>query len=219
MTSTPIRVLIADDHALIRQGIRRILEYEADIRVVGEAENGRETLGFIKMLKPDLLIMDINMPQLTGFQVLEKLHEMDMDQKTILLTVNDDSTSLHMALDTGADAYVLKDSNPEDLIAALHEVMKGENYIDKRLVKLLVNGYKTRNHEGASKIEELTDREAEVLSCISRGLTNKEIADKLFITEKTVKNHTTHIYRKLEVTDRVKAALYAIDNIDLLPDI
>lgn len=219
MTTKPIRVLIADDHALIRQGIRRILEYEDDIRVVGEAENGREAMDFVKTLQPDLLIMDINMPRLTGFQVLEALREESIDQKIILLTVNDDSTSLHMALDSGADAYLLKDSNPEHLITALREVQKGESYIDKRLVKLLVNGFRTRKATTSSRISMLTDREAEVLACLSKGLTNKEIGDKLFITEKTVKNHTTNIYRKLEVTDRVKAALYAIDHIDLLPNL
>lgn len=214
MSAVPIRVFIADDHALIRQGIKRIIEFEADIAVVGDAENGAQALEQIKLLKPDMVLLDFHMPDMTGLQVLKALSGMEEEPKVVMLTVADEKRTLLGCIEYGADGYILKDSDTSEILAAIREVNRGESYIDKRLVKLLIESFteKGKVEEETHKFSKLTERELEVLKCISTGMTNKEVAKQLYLSEKTVKNYASNVFRKLGVKDRVQATLYAINN-------
>lgn len=212
MRSKLIRIIIADDHKLIREGIKKLLNFNENVKIVGEASNGNETLELVEFLKPDILILDLNMPIKSGLQVLEEAKGSNPDIKVILLTIDDDPQSLEKALNLGADGYILKDSNPSQINEIIENILDGETYIDKRLVNLLVDIYKKEHQVEKNKFHELTNREIEVLYYLSNGYTNNEIGEELFIAEKTVKNYVTSIYSKLDVTNRVKAALYAIEN-------
>lgn len=207
-----IRVIIADDHRLIREGIKKLLNFNETVKIVGEASNGNEALELVKFLKPDILILDVNMPNKNGLQVLKEIKDNDEEVKVILLTINDDRQSLKQALNLGADGYILKDSNPNKIMEIINSILDGETYIDKRLVNLLVGIYRKGHKTEKNRFQELTNREIEVLYYLSNGYTNNEIALELFITEKTVKNYVTSIYSKLNLSNRVKAALYAIEN-------
>lgn len=212
MTTTPIRILIADDHNLIREGLKRVLEYQEDMTIVGEAVNGYEAEGSAITLQPDVVIMDVNMPGLSGLQVLRKIREAGLKQKVIILTVAGDRDTLMEAVEIGADGYLLKDSDIAELIKAVREVSGGETFIDQRLVKLLVSNFRSRSEVGTAQnlLKALTDREIEILRYMATGHSNREIADKLFLSEKTIKNQTTLIFRKLDVNDRVQATLSAL---------
>ena len=212
MNSDIYRIVVADDHELIREGIKKLLELEDKFKIVGEASNGEEIIEVFNLFKPDLVILDINMPDKSGLEVLKIIKENKTDIKVVLLTINSDKKSLATAIESGANGYILKDSDPGELSEILLNIIDGETYIDKRLVNSLVDIYKHSNDELKSKFHDLTEREKEVLYYLSNGHTNKEISKKIFISEKTVKNYVTNIYSKLNVTNRVKAALFAIEN-------
>lgn len=214
MSTVPIRVFIADDHALIRQGIKRIIEFESDIAVVGDASDGRLALEQLNLLQPDVVLLDFHLPDMTGLDILKTLKDMDLKTKAIMLTVASDRKTLLECIQFGAEGYILKDSDTVDIVSAVREVNRGESFIDKRLVKLLVETFTDHKEEKAlnEKFGELTEREIDVLRSISEGLTNKEVAQKLFLSEKTVKNYASSVFRKLGVKDRVQATLYAINN-------
>jgi len=214
MSTVPIRVFIADDHSLIRQGIKRIIEFETDIAVVGDASNGQLALDEVMHLKPDIILLDFHMPDMTGLEVLKAMKERALLSKAIMLTVADDRKTLLECIQFGAEGYILKDSDTVDIVSAIREVYRGESYIDKRLVKLLVETFTDHGEddETEDKFSELTERELDVLGCISEGMTNKEVASTLFLSEKTVKNYASSLFRKLGVKDRVQATLYAINN-------
>lgn len=203
---------MADDHQLIREGLKTLLGFEEDLRIVGEAINGQEAIRTIEALRPDVVLMDVNMPNRSGIEVLRSIKEKHPSVKFIIITAAGDRETLFEAIESGADGYILKDSESIDLIEAIHEVFLGESYIDKRLVRYLVNKLVTPKGPLKNKLLELTDRELEILKAIAEGHTNKEIAEIFFLSEKTIKNYATNIYRKLEVKDRVQATLYAIRN-------
>lgn len=210
--STKIRVVLADDHSLIRKGIKSVLQFEDNIDIVGEGVNGEEALNLVKTLLPDILIMDINMPIMSGIEVLKEIQESDIKVHVILLTISNDRELLMEALNYGANGYLLKDSNPDDLIRGINEINEGENFIDNRLLKYLVRGYASSKREDDNLLSRLSRRELEVLNLMSEGLSNKEIGDKLFLSEKTVKNYAYNMFKKLEVKDRVQATIYALKN-------
>jgi len=209
MSIKRIRILIADDHPLIREGLKTILTFEEDITVVGEAMNGAETIANIKTLVPDVVLLDVNMPDQSGIEVMKEIKASNLACKFIMITADDDRKTVFEAIEAGADGYILKDSESVDLIQAVQEVYSGESYIDRRIVSYLVDKF-TLKDEQESHLDGLTDREIEVLKRIAKGYTNKQIAMQLFLSEKTIKNYATAIYRKLEVRDRVQATLYAI---------
>ncbi|MDM8535053.1 response regulator transcription factor, partial [Clostridiaceae bacterium HSG29] len=188
MNSNIYRIVIADDHELIREGIKKLLEIENEFKIVGEASNGDEVIKIFKLFKPDLIILDINMPDKSGLEVLKIIKETNSDTKVVLLTINSDRKSLSTAIESGADGYILKDSDPGQLSDILLNIINGETFIDKRLVNSLVDIYKHSNDELKSKFCDLTEREKEVLYYLSNGYTNKEISGEIFISEKTVKN-------------------------------
>lgn len=209
-----IRVLLADDHKLVRQGIKQILEMENDLIVIGQASDGAEAIKLAIEENPDIILMDINMPVKNGLETMEYLKSLEnCDYKIIMLTIHQEKEYLLKTLSLGADGYVLKDADPNILIEAIRKVNGGETYIQSVLMKDLVCEFKNSSKRDKHKnIDDLTERELEVLDLIASGKVNKEIAKILFISEKTVKNHISSIFRKLNVTDRTQAAIYALKN-------
>jgi len=216
----PIKILIADDHALLRQGIRKVLELEDDFQVIGEAGDGEEAIQNAATLVPDILLLDINMPKLNGLEVIKCVSQQNSKVRIIVLTIHDDENYVIEVIKAGAVGYLLKDIEPGMLVKAIRTVYEGESFIYPSLAKKLfgeINRQHVRNLEAAkmierSKEERLSYREIEVLEMVCKGLSNHEVAKKLFLSEKTVKNHLTSIFRKIGVTDRTQAVLYAIRN-------
>jgi len=209
-----INVIVADDHSMVRHGIKQILEMESDIVVTAQASNGREAVDLANTYKPDVVLMDINMPILNGLQAVKEIRELGLETKVIMLTINDDREYLFKSLQSGAQGYVLKDAEPSVLIDAVRNVASGETYIQSNMTTELVKEFNRVTQKEKEKEFEtnLTAREVEVLDLIADGLLNKEIAKKLYISEKTVKNHVSSIFRKLNVSDRTQAAIYAFKN-------
>lgn len=206
-----IRVLIADDHAMLRQGLKQILELEEDIEVIAQASNGNEAISLAREKNPDVILMDINMPQTNGLQAISQLKTEKHPSKIIVLTLHEDREYLFKTLQMGAEGYVLKDAESNVLIEAIRSVYNGEPYIQQNMTKELVKELNRMATYDNIKNDEnsLTTREIEVLKLIAEGMINKEIAKQLFISEKTVKNHVSNIFRKLNVSDRTQAAIYA----------
>ena len=207
-----IQVLLVDDHSMVREGIKQLLELDSDIKVIGEAGNGEQCLELIETLAPDVVLLDINMPQTNGLQVLEQLREKRSKQKVLILTIHNEVEYLMRAVEIGVAGYVLKDSDSTVLKEAIYTVYGGENFIDSTMTPLLKeqNYLKELQREARNKEKLLSAREIEVLCALAEGLYNKEIASKLQISEKTVKNHVSNIFKKIGVSDRTQAAVYAI---------
>ncbi len=206
-----IKVMIADDHNLMREGIKQLLEFDGSIRVIAEASNGIECLDKVKQFEPDVLLLDINMPEKNGLEVLEELKSEKTKTKILILTVHNEIEYLIKAIDIGVDGYILKDSESAELKKAIDTVFKGENYIQASLIPMLNNRLLKKDID-KDKIESLTSRELEVLIQVTNGMANKEIATSLNISERTVKNHISNIFKKIEVSDRTQAAVFAIKN-------
>ena len=207
-----IKILIADDHSLVREGLKQILELEEDFEVIGQAANGIETLEKIKELRPDVLLLDINMPIMGGIPTLRKIKEENIPVKVVILTIHEGREYLMETLKLGALGYVLKDSDSASLSKAIRDAYSGVSYIQPKLAAELVREFNNVKLHKSNAENELTRREYEVLSLIADGMNNKDIADKLFISEKTVKNHVSSIFKKINVNDRTKAAIYAYKN-------
>ncbi len=213
MKKEVIKVLIADDHDIIRQGLKRIIDFEKDMDIVGEAENGEKVLDILKNTDPNVVVLlDLNMPEMNGIETLRKIKEQKNNTKVIMLTIENDRKTIYEAIHIGADGYILKGSMGTDIIEAVRIVQKGEKYIDKSLVTMFFQDIKGKNKRETCILDELSKREVEVLLYISRGFSNKEIGNELFISEKTVKNYATNVYRKISASDRVQATITAIEN-------
>lgn len=208
--SNPVKIIIADDHSMIREGLKQLLELEGTIQVVGEAGDGKECLSLIEQLHPDVVLLDINMPVMSGLQVLEKLRTYDRKQRVLILTIHDEVEYLMRAIEIGVNGYVLKDSESMILKKAIMAIYQGEEFIDASLIPIMKD--KMRADAAKGKNDVLTKREIEILRLVAEGLFNKEIAYKLSISEKTVKNHVSNIFKKIGVSDRTQAAVYAIKN-------
>lgn len=206
-----ITVLIADDHAMMRQGLKQILELENDITVIAQASNGSEAVSLVREKKPDIVLMDINMPGTNGLQAIKELKSEKNPSKIIVLTIHEDREYLFKTIQMGAEGYVLKDAEPSVLIEAIRKVYNGQSYIQSNMTKELVKEFNrvTLHEKDKNDENNLTSREIEVLELIAEGMINKEIAKQLYISEKTVKNHVSNIFKKLNVSDRTQAAIYA----------
>ena len=205
-----VKVMIADDHSMIREGLKQLLELEGDFEVIAEACDGVDCLEKLKVV-PDILLLDINMPNMNGLEVLQKMKDMKMKVKVLVLTVHNEVEYLLKAVDIGVNGYLLKDSESAELKKAILAVVNGEDYIQPSLIPVLNSKMLDRDSD-SSKIESLTRRELEVLKMLSYGTYNKEIAEHLNISERTVKNHVSNIFKKIGVTDRTQAAVFAIRN-------
>ncbi len=213
----PIRILIADDHQLLREGIRNFLSLEPDFEIVGEAANGEEAIARTIELRPDVLLLDINMPKASGIEVASRLKESCPEVRILALTIHDDQNYMMNMIQSGAAGYLLKDVEPSMMVQAVRRVYAGESYVEPSLTKKLFQGITNREEKkvapaapGITEGERLSTREIEVLRLIGKGMSNAEIARTLYLSEKTVKNHLTNIFRKIDVTDRTQAVLYAI---------
>lgn len=206
----PIRVLIVDDHQLIREGLRKVLALQEDIVVAGEAATGEEALRLVRTLKPDVVLLDINLPGADGIKVCEAMQQNGV-AKVIALTIYDDDDHVFAAVRAGASGYLLKDVNPDELARAIRAVAAGEAVMHPRVTGKVMREFNRLAAELALLAGvSLTNREVEVLRLVAMGYSNKDIAARLFISQKTVKNHVTNILRKLQVEDRTQAAVWAV---------
>lgn len=214
MNDNRITVMIADDHVLLREGLKQILELEDDIEVVAQAGDGEEAIEKAQEYDIDVILLDINMPKTNGIETLRRLKDLGIRSKIIILTIHEDREYLFETMKIGANGYVLKDSDADGLIKAIKDVNDGKTYIQPSIASILVEELNDKDKKDSNyeKIESLTKREYEVLILVAEGLNNKEIANKLFISEKTVKNHVSNIFKKIKVNDRIQAAIFAFKN-------
>ncbi len=206
-----IKVMLTDDHALMREGIKHLLEFDGSIEVIEEASDGIECLQKLEKIHPDILLLDINMPEMNGIEVLEELKRREDPLKVLILTVHSEVEYLVKAVDIGANGYILKDSGSSELKQAIDVIMSGESYIQPSLLPALNSRLINRDVD-QDKLRTLTKRELEILTQVAGGMFNKEIAVNLNISERTVKNHISNIFRKIDVSDRTQAAVFAIRN-------
>ncbi len=208
-----IRVLLVDDQGLIRQGLRALLELEPDLEIVGEAENGEQAINLVAEFHPDVVLLDIRMPIMDGVAATREIQKRFAKTKILVLTTFDDDEYVSAALQNGAMGYLLKDTPSEELAVAIRAVYKGYTQLGPGIVKKLLtqfsNGTPTQSTPVPSSLAELTPREKEVLRLIATGASNREIAQELYISEGTVKNHVTNILNRLNLRDRTQAAIWA----------
>ena len=206
-----IRVLLVDDHAILRAGLRAILSAEADIEVVGEAGDGKEAVAKAEKLRPDVALMDISMPVMDGLEATHRIQQCCPEAKVLVLTVHDNEEYLFQVLKAGGSGYVVKKSADTELISAIRAVHRGEAFLSPMATKMVIGGYlRAMGLEGAKQsYTSLTSREEEVLKLITEGYTNQEIADRLIISVKTVESHRAHILDKLELHTRADLVKYA----------
>ena len=206
-----VKIMITDDHSMIREGLKNLLELDGDIEVIAEAENGEECLQKLLTVKPDVLLLDINMPKMNGLEVLKSLKDAKSKVKVLILTVHNETEYLMKAVEIGINGYVLKNSESAELKKAIFTIADGENYIQPSLIPAL-NSKMIEKNEDEIKLESLTKRELQVLKELAVGKFNRDIAKEMEISERTVKNHISSIFKKLDVTDRTQAAVFAIRN-------
>jgi DNA-binding NarL/FixJ family response regulator len=212
-----LSVLIVDDQALVRAGFRMILEAEEDVEVVGEAADGREAVAEARRLKPDVVLMDVRMPDMDGIEATRRLFDAgDPPSKVVMLTTFDMDEYVYDALRAGASGFLLKDVPPEQLVAGIRAVASGDALLAPSVTRRVIEEFVRRPPASVRtlppKLSELTTRELEVLKLIARGLSNSEIAKELFVSETTVKTHVGHVLTKLEVRDRVQAVVLAYES-------
>lgn len=205
-----IRVLIADDHALVREGLSKILSMEERIEIVGEASNGEQAISQVFACKPDIVLMDINMPVINGIAATRMIKSERPETDIIILTIHDQEEYLFELIKAGVSGYMLKDVSPDLLIQTILGVARGESFLPSNMVARMFEEY--ARLANLSTPEGLTRREIDVLRLVAQGHSNRIIAEKLYISEKTVKNHLTNIFLKLGVDDRTQAAIHAIKN-------
>jgi NarL family two-component system response regulator LiaR len=204
----PVRVLIADDHPIVRRGLRAFLELQDSVEVVGEAADGEEAVRQVEALLPDVVLMDLVMPRLDGIEAIRRIREVSPSTRAIVLTSYADDARIFPAVQAGAAGYLLKDVEPSQLLEAIRAVGRGEALLHPAVAARLMQEFAAnRGQPGAGA---LTEREMDVLRLIARGCSNKEIAVELVLSEKTVKTHVSNILAKLHLADRTQAALYAV---------
>ena len=206
-----IKVLIADDHAFFRDGLRKLLEDAADISVVGEASNGNQCIKMLDKFKPDILLLDLRMPEKDGLAVLTEVNFESLPTRVIVLTAAEGDRDVVRAMRLGARGVVLKQSASDLLLKSIRQVHDGEIWLDNRMTAEVIHAFKKSAESGQRREKPLlSDREKEVVQLVAQGFHNREIGEKLFISEQTVKNHLHNIFDKLGVSDRLELALYAI---------
>ena len=211
MKNKKTKIMIVDDFALIRDGLKNLLELDGSMKVISEAQDGIDCLNKLNEKLPDILLLDINMPNKNGLEVLQEIRSKEIPIKVMILTMHNEIDYLLRAIEIGADGYASKNIKFEELKEAIDLIIHGESFIQKELLPLLNSKIEKKNEE-LDKIKSLTKRELEVLKNIAFGNSNREIATSLKISERTVKNHIFNIFKKIAVTDRTQAAVFAIRN-------
>lgn len=205
-----ISIIVADDHGIVREGLRRLLESEADLEVCGEAEDGRQVLDEVERLRPDIVVLDITMPLMGGLETLERLRAEHPDTKVILLSVHTDPPFIQSAVGLRVDGYVLKTGRADEIVTAIREVMKGGSYFSPVVAREIVEQVRAPHTESPDPFTLLSTREREVLQRIALGLSAKEVATELSISTKTVEAHRTSLMRKLNVRKATELVRYAL---------
>ncbi len=214
--TNPIRVLLADDHVMLRQGTVALLRRERDIQIVAEAGNGQEAVDLARQLKPDIVVMDVRMPVLSGIEATRRIRESQPNIQVLVLTAHDDDQYVFSLLEAGASGYLLKTAPISELVKAVRQVRAGESPLDPSIARKVVLHMSGKSSQSASTaspteaIEELTARELEVLQLLAQGLNNNAIAETLSISDRTVQAHLTNIFAKMHVSSRLEAVLVAI---------
>ena len=207
--SEKIRILIADDHAIVREGLRALLATESDLELVGEASDGVQAVSKAHALKPDVILLDMMMPRKDGLEALIEIKQDNPEARVIVLTSFSDDEKVFSAIRNGALGYLLKDSSPQDLLQAIHTVANGEGFLSPSIASKVMREINQPPKLPPTK-DPITEREVEILQFVAKGLTNDEIAEKLVVSERTVRTHVSNILAKLQLANRTQAALYAL---------
>jgi NarL family two-component system response regulator LiaR len=209
MSEEIIRIFHADDHALVREGVRALIDTEPDFELVGEADNGVDTVVRVLTIKPDVVLMDLQMPEMTGTDAIIAIKEKMPDARILVVTSFADDANVFPAIKAGASGYLLKDSSPQDLLIAIRDVYNGRSSLHPIIAHKVIQEL-NRPSDLPLTEEPLTARELEILRFIAQGMSNQEIGDKLVLSERTVRTHVSHILSKLHLANRTQAALYAL---------
>lgn len=205
-------ILLIDDHPLLRNGVKQLIELDENLKVIGEASDGAQGVVLAEQHDPDLILLDLNMPGMNGLDTLVQLRTIDLSGRVVVFSVSNHEDDVVNALKHGADGYLLKDMEPEELLKALHQAAAGQMVLSEKLTNVLVASLRETRPTEARDVEELTRRERDILKLITLGMTNKAIARKLSITESTVKVHVKHLLKKMKLKSRVEAAVWALQN-------
>jgi DNA-binding NarL/FixJ family response regulator len=206
-----IRIVLADDHEVVREGTRRMLEREADMTIVGEAQDGQETVRLVGELAPDVVVLDVRMPGLNGIEATARIKHAHPEVRVLVFTAHDDDRYVFPLLDAGANGYVLKTTGQRDLVKAIRDVYRGETALHPAVARRVVERLTRQDHfQGEGMVEALTEREMEVRAAVGKGWSNREVSEALHISPHTVQVHLSNIFGKLGVKTRTEAVLYAI---------
>jgi two-component system nitrate/nitrite response regulator NarL len=212
MTSQRLTVILIDDHPLFRKGLIQLLQTISDFEVVGEASNGKDGIALARQVKPDLTLLDLNMKDMSGLDVLKQIRSADLDTRVVMITVSDQTEDLVAALRLGADGYLLKDMEPEQMIDSLASAAAGKIVVSENLTHMLAAALREQRQPRSAHEAGLTDQERRIVELIAAGLSNKVIGRELGIAEGTVKVHVKHLLRKLNLRSRVEAAVWAVEH-------
>lgn len=209
--STPATILLVDDHPLLRKGLRQLIEFEDELDVIGEASDGKTAIALAIEHEPDLIVLDLNMQGMDGLETLRAMRNADVTSRIIMLTVSDSDEDVVCAITYGADGYLLKDMDPEKILEKLKEAALGKMVISEKLTHVLAGAIRGGSDKKSNILAKLTSREHEILKLIAKGMSNKLIARELDISDGTVKVHVKHVLKKLELSSRVEAAVWMVN--------
>ncbi|ADW73715.1 MULTISPECIES: two-component system response regulator NarL [Rahnella] len=209
---TPSTILLIDDHPMLRNGVKQLIALDSRLKVIGEASNGEQGVELAKQLDPDLILLDLNMPGMNGLDTLDSMRQTSLSGRIVVFSVSNHEDDVVTALKRGADGYLLKDMEPEDLLAALHNAAAGKMVLSEALTPVLAASLRESRPSGDRDIQSLTPRERDIIKLIAEGLPNKMIARRLNITESTVKVHVKHLLKKMKLKSRVEAAVWVLQS-------
>ena len=209
---TPSTILLIDDHPMLRNGVTQLIALDTSLKVIGEASNGEQGVELAKQLDPDLILLDLNMPGMNGLDTLDSMRQTSLSGRIVVFSVSNHEDDVVTALKRGADGYLLKDMEPEDLLTALHNAAAGKMVLSEALTPVLAASLRESRPSGDRDIQSLTPRERDIIKLIAEGLPNKMIARRLNITESTVKVHVKHLLKKMKLKSRVEAAVWVLQS-------